>query len=81
MLFNLWTEAETLSRPMAAMLSTKAGVHGHQPQTAVPQETLVSALRDRTGEALFSSEELEGPWIDVSTDTSSHLGFAESARG
>jgi hypothetical protein len=80
-LFKLWTETETRSRPMAAILSTKAGVHGDHPQTAVPRETLVSALRERMGEAFFSSEELEDPWIDVSTDTASATGFAESARG
>ncbi len=80
-LFELWTEPATLKRPMAAMMSTKAGVHGETAETAVPRETLVSALRDRTAGAFFDTEGLAETWIEVATDTASPKPFAESARG
>ena len=80
-LFNLWKEPGSIDHPMAAMMSTKSGVHGHHPQTAVPRETLVSALRERTGGNFFTSEELQGIWVDLTVDTASHAGFAESGTG
>jgi len=80
-LFGLWTEPATLKRPMAAMMSTKAGVHGETAETAVPRETLVSALRERTAGAFFDTEDLAETWIEVATDTASPKPFEESARG
>ena len=80
-LFNLWTEPATIDRSMVAMMSTKSGVHGRHPETAVPRDTLVAALSDRTGGALFNSEELDGLWIEVSADTASSQPFTEAGQG
>jgi hypothetical protein len=80
-LFNLWTQPASLKHPMAAMMSTKAGVHGESSETAVPRETLVSALRERTASAFFNTEDLEGTWIELAVNTSSPQPFTESARG
>jgi hypothetical protein len=80
-LFNLWTEPASLTHPMTAMMSTRAGVHGDSPETAVPRETLLSALRDRTAGVFFNSEDLEGTWIELAVNTASPQPFTESDRG
>jgi beta-lactamase superfamily II metal-dependent hydrolase len=80
-LFDLWTEPETVNRPLMAMMSTKAGVHGDSPETLVPRETLVSALRERTAGAFFSTEDMEGAWVEVAVETGSPGTFAEIDRG
>lgn len=78
-LFNLWTEPDTLERPMTALLSTKAGVHGETPSTAVPRETLVNTLSKRM--KLHSTEglghdELKGVmYIEVVADVSGAKPF------
>lgn len=46
-LFNLWTEPSTSELEMRALISTKPGVHGKSPATAVPRKTLVAALDTR----------------------------------
>ena len=46
-LFRLWTEAGDPERPMCALMSTMAGVHGETDATAVPRATLVEALTQR----------------------------------
>lgn len=80
-LFNLWTEPATRKHPLVAMMSTKVGVHGESPETKVPRETLVSALRERTAGAFFNSEALGGVWTELSVDTSAPQTFTESGRG
>jgi len=80
-LFNLWTEEATIDHPIVAMMSTKSGLHGRHPETAVPRETLVTELSDRTHGALLNSEELDGLWIEVSADTASSQPFTETDRG
>lgn len=63
---------------MVAMMSTKSGVHGEHPATAVPRETLVSALRERTAGLFFSSEDLDGMWVELSANTASSQPFVKS---
>lgn len=46
-LLGLWTEGAAADRPMVALLSTRAGVHGKRETTAVPRSSLVTALTDR----------------------------------
>lgn len=46
-LLALWTEGAAADRPMVALLSTRAGVHGKRETTAVPRSSLVTALTDR----------------------------------
>jgi beta-lactamase superfamily II metal-dependent hydrolase len=46
-LFGLWTHNDTRDRPITALMSTLAGVHGDTEATAVPRATLVAALTDR----------------------------------
>jgi hypothetical protein len=77
-LFNLWTEPGSVEHPMVSMMSTKSGVYG-KAETAVPRETLVTALKDRT--TLIDSEDLDGMWVEVSIDVSKPGPFVESARG
>jgi beta-lactamase superfamily II metal-dependent hydrolase len=79
-LFNLWNEPATRKRPMVALMSTKVGVHGESPETRVPRETLVSALRERTRGALHNSEDLGGIWTEFSVNTASPQTFTESGR-
>ncbi len=80
-LFNLWTETATRDRPMVAMMSTKSGVHGRHAETAVPRETLVTALTDRMKAGVFNTEELSGTWVEVSATPGSPDPFVETGRG
>jgi hypothetical protein len=66
-LFNLWNEPATASRPLAAVMSTKSGVHGKSPATAVPRQTLVAALDTRTNRRLYSTEGLTSktPYVEL----------------
>lgn len=77
-LFNLWIEAASRDYPMVALMSTKSGVHGEHPETAVPRETLVSALRERMRGGFFDSEDLDGGFVEVSTATASPGSFERS---
>jgi hypothetical protein len=74
-LFNLWTEPGTAEHKMVAMMSTKSGVHGQHVETAVPRETLVDALRDRT--ELFNSEAQTDRWVEVVADMASPNSFTK----
>lgn len=78
-LFNLWTEPATATRPMTAMLSTKAGVHGDSPATAVPRKTLVAALDTRM--TLFSTQSLTTglPFYELEADLSATNGLTKVA--
>jgi hypothetical protein len=78
-LFNLWDEPETQGRPMSAVLSTKAGVHGDSPATAVPRKTLVAALDTRM--TLFSTQSLTSaqPFYELAADLSTTGGFVKIA--
>ncbi|HYT81684.1 MAG TPA: hypothetical protein VEQ37_21010, partial [Actinomycetota bacterium] len=80
-LFDLWTETATRDRPMVAMMSTKSGVHGRHAETAVPRETLVTALTDRMKAGVFNTEELPGTWVEVSATPGSTDPFVETGRG
>ena len=46
-LFQLWGENPDPARPMTALMSTLAGVHGRSEATRVPRATLVAALQRR----------------------------------
>jgi hypothetical protein len=46
-LFQLWGEEPDPARPMTALMSTLAGVHGRSEATRVPRATLVAALQRR----------------------------------
>jgi hypothetical protein len=66
-LYNLWTEASTIKRPMVALMSTKPGVHGKTEATRVPRRTLVAALDTRTNEHLYSTEGITArePFVEL----------------
>jgi hypothetical protein len=76
-LFNLWTEPETEGREMVALMSTKPGVHGKSPETAVPRKTLVAALDTRM--KLYSTEKLtaKNPFVELMADLTTGGGFME----
>lgn len=67
-LFALWN-TDGPRRPMTALMSTLAGVHGERPATAVPRATLVNALRGRA--ALHVTDELDDgvPFVRVAART------------
>jgi hypothetical protein len=67
-LFNLWQEPKTKDREMWALMSTKAGIHGDFPETAVPRETLVAALDTRM--KLRSTAEIvdRTPYVEIHVD-------------
>jgi hypothetical protein len=77
-LFNLWIEPGSVEHPIVSMMSTKSGVYG-KGETAVPRETLVTALGERT--KLFDSESVEGTWVEVSVDMKTPGPFTETGRG
>lgn len=62
-LFALWNEEATKSRPMAAIMSTRAGAHGKTEATRVPRASLVTALEERM--PVFVSTEALGPGSGV----------------
>jgi hypothetical protein len=78
-LFNLWTEPATQGRPMTAVMSTKPGVHGDSPATAVPRKTLVAALDTRM--TLYSTQSLTAaqPFYELVADLASTDGFLKAA--
>jgi hypothetical protein len=69
-LYNLWEQPGTKDRPMVALMSTKAHVHGETKATAVPRETLVAALDTRTKEHLYSTQGLlkKLPYVTAMVD-------------
>lgn len=73
-LFGFWNEPKTRSRRMTALMSTLPGVHGKSDETAVPRETLVTALDTRM--SLHRTDELGGePFIEVVGQTTGRSGF------
>lgn len=76
-LFNLWTEPDTQEREMVALMSTKPGVHGKSPETAVPRKTLVAALDTRM--RLFSTEKLtaKNPFVELVADLTAGGEFVD----
>jgi hypothetical protein len=77
-LYNLWNEPRTKDRKMWALLSTKPGVYGKTPATAVPRSTLVSALDTRM--TLLSTEPLKSghPYEELTANLRSGTGFLRS---
>jgi hypothetical protein len=67
-LFALWN-GDGPRRPMTALMSTLAGVHGERAATAVPRATLVKALRERA--TLHATDELDDgvPFVRVAART------------
>jgi hypothetical protein len=80
-LFDLWTDPKVHDRPMTGLMSTKPGVYGRSPETAVPRSTLVDALTARMSGGLFDTEKVDGLWAEVSAETSSPDPFSEFAGG
>jgi hypothetical protein len=76
-LFNLWQETKTKERDMWALLSTKAGIHGDFPETAVPRETLVAALDTRM--TLRSTAEIvdRTPYVELHADLTNGKSITE----
>jgi len=75
-LFRLWGEEPDPDRPMTALMSTRPGVHGESVATAVPRETLVSALERRT--ILKRTDKLGGDqaFVAVAAETEGAAPFA-----
>jgi hypothetical protein len=76
-LFNLWTEPDTINHEMVALMSTKAGVHGKSPATAVPRKTLVAAMDTRM--KLHSTRDLPSKtsYVELLADLDAGGGFVE----
>ena len=55
-LHRLWTQRPPDAPRITALMSTRAGVHGTTPATAVPRATLVEALRQVAD--VYSTEDL-----------------------
>jgi hypothetical protein len=67
-LFNLWAGGDGGEpRPLAALMSTLAGVHGKSEATRVPRSTLVAALKQRAS-VFCSTDDFppEEPFAEVS---------------
>lgn len=62
---------------MTAIMSTKAGVHGDSPATAVPRKTLVAALDTRM--TLLSTQYLTSgqPFYELAADLATTNGFVK----
>jgi hypothetical protein len=73
-LFGFWNQPGTKSRRMTALMSTLPGVHGKSEETAVPRETLITALDKRM--TLHRTDHLDGrPFIEVVGQTTGRTGF------
>jgi hypothetical protein len=73
-LFGFWNQPDTKSRRMTALMSTLPGVHGKSEETAVPRETLITALDKRM--TLHRTDHLDGqPFIEVVGQTTGRTGF------
>jgi hypothetical protein len=68
-LFNLWMRPENLARPLAVLMSTKYHVFDDSEATAVPRDTLVTALKERarTFRTTSDLDTLDG-FYEVSAD-------------
>ena len=69
-LHALWlARPDTLPR-LTALMSTRPGVHGDTPATAVPRETLITALRQVA--ELISTDDLDKgqPFVELEAETS-----------
>jgi hypothetical protein len=64
-LHALWTQRPAGAPALTALMSTKAGVHGHTAKTKVPRQTLVNALKEVA--TLFSTDDLsrEEPFLEL----------------
>lgn len=71
LLEQIWGDTD---RDLVAMMATKKKVHGKSEKTAVPRQTLVEALLDRTKNRLYSTAEL-------STDEDALVEVVAPARG
>lgn len=69
-LHKLWTQRPPEAPRLTALMSTRAGVHGTTPATAVPRATLIEALRQVAD--LYSTDDLpEGQsFLEVAADAS-----------
>jgi hypothetical protein len=76
-LFRLWGDEPTPQRPLAALLSTLANVHGRTEATRVPRSTLVAALRRRTGGLLFTTDGLaaDRPFVELAAPAAGREPF------
>jgi hypothetical protein len=68
-LMTLWSEGEAADRPMVALLSTRAGVHGKKETTAVPRSSLVTALTERMTVATTDTPDDPVEVVEVSAPT------------
>ncbi len=69
-LLGLWAQRPPDAPRITALMSTRAGVHGTTPATAVPRATLVEALREVAD--LYSTDDLPDgqSFMDVVADAS-----------
>jgi hypothetical protein len=80
-LFGLWDSPENRDRPLAALMSTKCGVHGESVATAVPRKTLLAALDTRTQGQLYQSRALDAasPFFELTADLTTGRAFSKVA--
>lgn len=68
-LMTLWSEGAAAERPMLALLSTRAGVHGKREATAVPRSSLVNALTERMTVVTTDTPETPVEVVEVAAPT------------
>ena len=72
-LLELWRDG----KPLVSLMSTRPGVHGKTPETAVPRATLVAALEETSD--LFTTEGLQPTEaVTVEADTAGNEGFTRT---
>jgi hypothetical protein len=78
-LFDLWDTPATRDNPLVALMSTKCGVHGKSPSTAVPRKTLLAALDTRA--QLYQTRALDSttPFFELVADLSAGKAFTKVA--
>lgn len=74
-LYDLWCDSAVADHPMAALMSTRAGVHGESAATRVPRQTLVTALERRC--TLYSTDDFPKDQLslEVAADLKTHGPF------
>ncbi len=74
-LFRLWGDDPDPARPMTALMSTLANVHGRSEATRVPRATLVAALRRRTNLITTDGLARDTPFREIAAPTSGNAPF------
>lgn len=78
-LMTLWSDGAAAERPMVALLSTRAGVHGKREATAVPRSSLVNALTERMTVLTTDTPEAPVDVVEVAAPTRTDEPFTSAS--